>query len=214
MSALILRLAGPTQAWDSRRRLSQFDGQHHHYADTPLRHLPTWTGVVGLIGAALGRPRGSDLGTLADLDIIVRVDQQGAVRGDFRTSPRRTESGKIKPYGTVETVVDDAAYVVGVGAPDTVLDDIQAAIRRPVYPLALGKREYPITLPIILGRSPLEVVDAVATWPSIASEWAPPWEPIPFLDGLPEVWRVKDGRRGWPGVCTRIPCGHEGFAPR
>lgn len=86
MSALLLRLAGPTQAWDSRRRLSQFDGQHHHYADTPLRHLPTWTGVVGLIGAALGRPRGSDLGTLADLDIIVRVDQQGAVRGDLAGS--------------------------------------------------------------------------------------------------------------------------------
>ena len=79
---------------------------------------------------------------------------------------------------------------------------------------ALGEREAPITLPIILGRSTLDVVDAVVTWPCIASEWAPPWEPTPFLDGLPEVWRVKDGRRGWPGVCTRIPCTREVFAPR
>lgn len=40
MSALLLRLAGPTQAWDSRRRASQYDSRHgSHVGPTGL--MPT-----------------------------------------------------------------------------------------------------------------------------------------------------------------------------
>lgn len=58
MSALLLRLAGPTQAWDSRRRASQYDSRHgSHVGPTGL--MPTYSAIIGLLGAALGRPRGA-----------------------------------------------------------------------------------------------------------------------------------------------------------
>ena len=185
MTALMLRLAGPTQAWDSRRRLSDYDGRRGSYAG-PADLMPTYSGVVGLLAAALGLPRDSDQSRLGELDIIVRVDQPGRQRGEFRTSRRLGPDGKVKVFGVVEQMLDDAAFLVGIGAPEAVLDEIEAALRRPAYPLFLGKRECPITLPLILGRSDLPVVDAVRSWPSIASEWARDERHVPAVFGSPD----------------------------
>ena len=51
MSALLLRLAGPTQAWDSRRRVSQYDGRHGSHVG-PIGLMPTYSAIIGLLGAA------------------------------------------------------------------------------------------------------------------------------------------------------------------
>ncbi len=126
MSALLLRLAGPTQAWDSRRRASQYDSRHgSHVGPTGL--MPTYSAIIGLLGAALGRPRGADPGVLATLDVLVRVDQPGRVRGDFHTTRRQAPAGVVV-QGVVETVLDDAAFLVGIGAPTDVLDELDAAL--------------------------------------------------------------------------------------
>ncbi len=185
MTALMLRLAGPTQAWDSRRRLSDYDGRRGSYAG-PADLMPTYSGVVGMLAAALGLPRDSDQSRLGGLDIIVRVDQPGRQRGEFRSSRRVDGAGKVVVQGFVEQMLDDAAFLVGIGAPEAVLDEIEAALRRPAYPLFLGKRECPITLPLILGRSDLPVVDAVRSWPSIASEWARDERHVPAVFGSPD----------------------------
>lgn len=73
MSALLLRLAGPTQAWDSRRRASAaYDGRHGSQVG-PVGLMPTYSAIVGLLGAALGRPRGSDPGCWVPLSTRERL---------------------------------------------------------------------------------------------------------------------------------------------
>ena len=196
MSALLLRLAGPTQAWDSRRRASQYDSRHgSHVGPTGL--MPTYSAIIGLLGAALGRPRGADPGVLATLDVLVRVDQPGRVRGDFHTTRRQAPAGVVVK-GVVETVLDDAAFLVGIGAPTDVLDELDAALHRPAYPLSLGKREYPVTLPLVVGRSNQPVEDAVRTWPSIAADWYREQAHTPAIFGESEapVYRVRWAPRG------------------
>ena len=196
MSALLLRLAGPTQAWDSRRRASQYDSRHgSHVGPTGL--MPTYSAIIGLLGAALGRPRGADPGVLATLDVLVRVDQPGRVRGDFHTTRRQAPAGVVV-QGVVETVLDDAAFLVGIGAPTDVLDELDAALHRPAYPLSLGKREYPVTLPLVVGRSNQPVEDAVRTWPSIAADWYREQAHTPAIFGESEapVYRVRWAPRG------------------
>lgn len=197
MSALLLRLAGPTQAWDSRRRASAaYDGRHGSHVG-PVGLMPTYSAIIGLLGAALGRPRGSDPGVLATLDVLVRVDQPGRVRGDFHTTRRQGRSGRVV-QGVVETVLDDAAFLVGIGAPTDVLDELDAALHRPAYPLSLGKREYPVTLPLVAGRSDLPIEDAVRSWPSIAADWYREQAHTPAIFGEPEapVYRVRWAPRG------------------
>jgi len=196
VSALLLRLAGPTQAWDSRRRASQYDSRHgSHVGPTGL--MPTYSAIIGLFGAALGRPRGADPGVLATLDVLVRVDQPGRVRGDFHTTRRQAPAGVVV-QGVVETVLDDAAFLVGIGAPTDVLDELDAALHRPAYPLSLGKREYPVTLPLVAGRSDLPIEDAVRSWPSIAADWYREQAHTPAIFGESEapVYRVRWAPRG------------------
>ena len=196
MSALLLRLAGPTQAWDCRRRASAYDGRHGSQVG-PVGLMPTYLAIVGLLGAALGRPRGSDPGVLAALDVLVRVDQPGRVRGDFHTTRRQAPAGVVV-QGVVETVLDDAAFLVGIGAPTDVLDELDAALHRPAYPLSLGKREYPVTLPLVAGRSDLPIEDAVRSWPSIAADWYRDQAHTPAIFGEPgaPVYRVRWAPRG------------------
>lgn len=93
MSALLLRLAGPTQAWDCRRRASAaYDGRHGSQVG-PVGLMPTYSAIVGLLGAALGRPRGSDPGVLATLDVLVRVDHslRNAVKNFWKCVDRSTD---------------------------------------------------------------------------------------------------------------------------
>ena len=197
MTALMLRLAGPTQAWDSRRRLSDYDGRRGSYAG-PADLMPTYSGVVGMLAAALGLPRDSDQSRLGGLDIIVRVDQPGRQRGEFRTSRRLAPDGKVKVFGVIEQMLDDAAFLVGIGAPTDVLDELDAALHRPAYPLSLGKREYPVTLPLVAGRSNQPIEDAVRSWPSIAADWYRGHGHTPAIFGEPEapVYRVRWAPRG------------------
>ena len=51
--------------------------------DTGLE--PSKSGVIGLLSAALGRPRNSDLSDLASLRMGVRVDRPGTVQSDYHT---------------------------------------------------------------------------------------------------------------------------------
>lgn len=192
MSAILLRLAAPIQVWAPYRRIHAWTGVAQRTAVTLEDLMPTWTGVQGLIGAAMGLPRGG-LAPLADIEVIVRADQPGRVRTDFHTTRRRSDAGRLVVQGLIEAHLDDAAFLVGVGADDDLLDDIEAALRRPDYPLALGQRACPPTPPILLGRSDLDVVDAVVGWPRIA-----PGEDEPC------AYRVRPLRRRASGAREKI----------
>ena len=67
ISVLLLRLAGPMQSWGTQSRFS--------HRDTGLE--PSRSGVIGLLCAALGRPRDHSLDEFLPLKMAVRVDHEG-----------------------------------------------------------------------------------------------------------------------------------------
>src|SRR6266542_83742 len=78
MNTLFLRLEGPLQAWGLRANWEERDS-----ADAPTK-----SGVVGLLGCALGYRRDNNLlRTLsADLRMGVRVDLSGTRVSDYHTT--------------------------------------------------------------------------------------------------------------------------------
>src|SRR5437764_11434486 len=89
MPTLLLRLAGPMQSWGTTSRFS--------IRDTGLE--PSKSGVIGLLCAALGRPREHPVDDLAGLRFGVRADRPGTLRMDFQTAgadyPRYGQRGQV-----------------------------------------------------------------------------------------------------------------------
>src|SRR5262245_45694114 len=93
MGTLLLRLAGPMQSWGTDSRFS--------VRDTGLE--PSKSGVIGLLCAALGKPRveqpGDGQPTLAKLSALrmgVRVDREGVMRRDFHTAGGSRRQGNLQ----------------------------------------------------------------------------------------------------------------------
>ncbi len=135
MNALLLRLSGPMQSWGVQSRFS--------VRDTGLE--PSKSGVVGLLAAALGRPRDADMNDLADLRMAVRVDAEGVLRYDYHTAKDVLKAGG----GIKETepsrryYLADACFLVGLAGDDlALLEQVQTALHDPVWPLFLGRKAF------------------------------------------------------------------------
>jgi CRISPR system Cascade subunit CasD len=153
---LLLRLAGPMQSWGLDSRFDQ--------RDTGLE--PSKSGVLGLVCAALGKPRDDragpwpSLSQLASLRMGVRVMREGTLRVDFQTAgggefPGRKSYGVWKasgsPGGTVVSprhYLADADFLVGLEGPLPLLRQIEEALNNPVWQLSLGRKSYVPTLPV------------------------------------------------------------------
>jgi CRISPR system Cascade subunit CasD len=153
---LLLRLAGPMQSWGLDSRFDQRDTGRE----------PSKSGVLGLVCAALGKPRDDQAGPwpslaqLASLRMGVRVLREGALRVDFQTAgggvfPRRKSYGVWKASGSPgATVVSprhylaDADFLVALEGPLPPLRQIEKALNNPVWPLSLGRKSYVPTLPV------------------------------------------------------------------
>lgn len=167
---LLLRLAGPMQSWGTT---SRFDER-----DTQLE--PSKSGVLGLVCAALGRDRAEPVADLAALRMGVRVEREGVPMRDYQTAKGVVVAATGKPDLT-RTVVSprfflaDAVFLVGLEGERTLLDSIQSALARPVWPLALGRKSYVPSLPVHMADAvrdeSLEV--ALARWPCLISGTAP-----------------------------------------
>lgn len=152
MHALLLRLEAPMQSWGTQSRFSE--------RDTQLE--PSKSGVLGILAAALGRPRSADLSDLAALQVAVRVDREGRKLRDYHTTgggeipaERLLEYG-VKKYGvsragggTPDTALSnryylsDASFLVAVGSADRVfLEQIAEALRSPVFPIFFGRKSF------------------------------------------------------------------------
>jgi len=138
MTTLVLRLAGPMQAWGAASRFT--------YRAT-LDH-PTKSGVVGLLAAAMGRRRTDPLEDLLDLSFGVRLDQPGSLCRDFQTSHRA--NGVALPLSH-RFYLADAVFVAAVEGPSPLIETMHDAVRRPQFPLYLGRRACPPTFPLDLG---------------------------------------------------------------
>lgn len=168
MHTLLLRLAGPMQSWGIQSRFPD--------RDTGLE--PSKSGVIGLLCAALGKPREENqqvtniaLTQLASLVMGVRIDQQGTLKYDYHTAQNvRVSSAsdndvaevlagrKKDPKGNIlrdsvsnRYYLSDAIFLVGLAGDDlALLQILHAALATPVWPLYLGRKAFVPGAPVWL----------------------------------------------------------------
>lgn len=158
MRALLLRCAAPMQAWGTQSRFSIRETQRE----------PSKSGIIGLLCAALGRHRRSDLSELAELGMGVRVDREGRLMRDYHTvgggslPPAVLALYGVKSYGvsranrngteaavTNRYFLADARFLVGLSGEEALLLQLTEALRSPVFPLFLGRKCFVPAEPVL-----------------------------------------------------------------
>lgn len=156
MAVLLLRLAAPLQAWGSSSK----------FIVRSTEREPTKSGVIGMIAAAMGIQRNDDakkLAPLAQLRFGVRADKEGVLLKDFHTVQVPREK---HPEVSYRYYLSDAAFLVALESDDKkLLEEIAAALQKPVYPLYLGRKSCPPTLPVVLGVKDEDMLTALKNEP-------------------------------------------------
>lgn len=158
-TSLLLKFRAPMQAW----------GVQSRFATRATHHEPTKSGVIGLLAAAQGRRRADPVEDLADLQFGVRVDQPGTLVRDFQTAIdwRTTKSQPL----TQRYYLSDAVFLGAVSGPEPLLEGLADAVRRPVFPLFLGRRSCPAGPDLLLGLRDGDVEGSLRAEPWQAAEW-------------------------------------------
>lgn len=178
MATLLLRLAAPLQAWGSD---SKFEMRK-------TNREPTKSGVVGLLAAALGigRDEPEKLAPLTALRFGVRVEREGTLLVDFHTAKKIDPKTKKvdTSYITYRHYLSDAVFLAGLESEDTaLLQQLQDALHSPVFPLYLGRRSCPPTLPLCLGLRQTDLLTALQNEPPLCKDAAPNTRIV--MDALP-----------------------------
>lgn len=132
---LVLRLSGPLQSWGST------EGFRVRGTDPE----PTKSGVVGLLGAALGRERGSDVSDLTAMRMVVRTDRPGQVVKDFHTTEHKPGVKQL----TDRLYIADAQFTVALEGESALVDSLAEALKRPKWALSLGRRACVPSAPVL-----------------------------------------------------------------
>ena len=217
---LILRLEGALQSW----------GENAKWDFRDSSSMPTKSGIVGLLGCAMGLERNSEvLAELAqNITIAVRVDRPGEKFVDFQTitgeplinalgKPRKIDG---KPANTVTSsrcYLQDACFTVFLETSEEWQKRILAALEDPKWCMYLGRKN------CVPSRPVLECKDAA--FPSL--EAALREYPVAERAEFPMVYEMEqtDGtaasllrpddligsnrqfglRRVWRGVIKEVP---------
>ena len=177
-NTLFLRLEGHLQSWGERGRWS--------IRDTASE--PTKSGVVGLLGCALGLSADDDLRILSRSILIgIRCDRPGSVLRDYQTVVGGVMSaeGKVKVNASTkepETVVSeryylsDASFLVAVQAEPQLVSRLCGALQDPTWPFFLGRKSCPPSTPVFEGEGDFPTLEAA-------------------LKSLPVLLRKSDGSK-------------------
>lgn len=147
---LILRLEGPLQSWGTRARWDVRDSGDE----------PTKSGIIGLLGCALGYPSGDLRLEVLDslLSLGVRVERFGQPTVDYQTitgvlpqADGGVRGTQTEPATIVSprTYLQDAAFLVVIGGPSDVLGHCAAALMDPAWPIYLGRKSCPPVRPVL-----------------------------------------------------------------
>lgn len=213
MSTLLVTLAGPLQSWGTR------EGGHLRDTDS----VPSKSGVVGMLAAALGRSRFDAVDDLAALNFGVRTDLRGTRVTDMQTTQRvdgneaglselaifggRTPNRSVGEVAAMSwrTYLADAVFVVALSSDSAPLGEYERALRHPAYPLFLGRRACPAepVNPVIVDAD--NPVDALRVYPFQGI--APIRRSFAREDGV-VVHQLRDGSWGVPDVVeVQYDCG-------
>lgn len=167
MKSVLLRLCGPIQSWGTQGRfeIRETDAE------------PSKSGVLGLVGAALGMPRDDEdtLARLVTLSMAVRVDREGTLLRDYHTAGGGKFCGAdyhvypLKtPVVTTRYYLADANFLVALGSDDhQFINQIDDALQAPRWPLFLGRRACVPSLPVYAGAVDAHPDDALRQAPLI-----------------------------------------------
>jgi CRISPR system Cascade subunit CasD len=200
-ATLLLRLSGPMQSWGTQSR----------FTDRDTGREPSKSGVIGLLCAALGRPRTAALDDLVALTMGVRVDREGIPKVDYQTAGgthrRGDRYGVAKASGAAPDTVEstrhylaDADFLVGLESDDiALLQRLNTALAAPVWPLYLGRKGYVPSLSVRLpdeepygpGVRAVALVQALREYPWPGPRQDGEREPVParlrlVLEAAPE----------------------------
>ena len=192
-NTVFLRLDGPLQAWGVTSRFVVRDT-----ADVPSK-----SGVLGLVCAAMGLRREQANGRLAKLAALrmgVRLDRPGTKFTDYHTAGAKvgmmTAAGKIKETATtgeIETHVmrkeylADAAFLVALQGDAGTVKAVADALDDPKWPPFLGRKSCPPSVPVYDPKLEPhgEITDLKSALESI------PWRPrLHGFDAKPNALRA------------------------
>lgn len=194
---LLLRLEGPLQSWGLRSRWDVRDT-----GDDPSK-----SGVIGLLGCALGYPVGDP--RLQELDraltMGVREEHPGTRIIDFQTVTGVNPTAEGKLRGSQEdpdTIVSpraylqDASFLVVLAGPAALLEQCRDALLAPRWPIYLGRKSCPPVRPVLDGLTEAygSVRDALERHP---------WEWGGWLDKQPYPWKLRTVEEDDVGAAVR-----------
>lgn len=159
MSVLLVVLKAPMQSWGASSRFTR--------RETEI--MPTKSGFIGMLAAAVGKKRVDSIEQFQGLRFGVRVDQPGTLLMDYHTA--KNMRGKMLPISR-RYYLQDAVFIAAVESADKKeLDSYRRALSAPYYQLFLGRRSCPPEGPLktMLVDDTLE--SALAKVPWQASEW-------------------------------------------
>jgi len=145
---LLFRLEGVLQSW----------GEHSKWDYRDTADFPSKSGVVGLLGCALGLERDDiRLGEISkSLSMIVRADRIGELITDFHTITAEvlySASGKPRANGNTvishRSYIQDASFLVGLTGPKKLLEELSDALLNPKWTIYLGRKSCVPSVPII-----------------------------------------------------------------
>lgn len=187
MSTLLLRLAAPMQSW----------GVSSKFNRRMTNPEPTRSGIIGMIAAAMGLSREDSLEQFKPLKMGVRVDQPGIMQRDFQMAHREKANGiKEQSWVTDRYYINDAVFLVALEGNETLLKSIEEAMQHPVYPLFLGRRSCPPTVPLLLGVREGSLKETLTQEPWQAASWYQKkanWRKIQFLEIIRDADPGEDG---------------------
>ena len=159
MMTLLLRLQGPMQAWGTQSRFEHRDTGRE----------PSKSGVIGLICAALGRPRETPVDDLVALRMGVRIDREGQIKLDYHTAGggswrggsygvAKSDGSRGDPVVSRRLYLADADFLVGLEGDgpeqEALLQTIDAHLDNPRWLLCLGRKAFVPGVPPRLPNQP------------------------------------------------------------
>lgn len=163
---LLFRLEGVLQSW----------GEHSKWDYRDTADFPSKSGVIGLLGCALGLEReDTRLGEIShSLHMSVRADRAGELLTDFQTvSAEVLYSASGKPRGGGNTFIthrnylQDASFLVGLTGDVKLLEELQNALQNPKWSIYLGRKSCVPAVPVIgyLTESYDSLIQAMEEYP-------------------------------------------------
>ena len=166
MATLLMRLAGPLQAW----------GTQGGFTVRETGGEPSFSALVGLLCCALGRDRTEPLDDLTRLRMGVRVEREGRLVVDYQTVMGGRGKGEVAV--TRRHYLADAHFLVGLEGEDrALLERLDEALRAPRWQLFLGRRSCvpspPVALPPGRGVRDGSLEEVLSSEPWQGREWEP-----------------------------------------